>query len=508
MTLLGLPASAIPPLLLGVSLLAAIVMFLLPANASRARIVVNLGAAILKAGVVLALVPLILSDAAYPGWSIEIFPGVELGLRIDSLSLIYAGLSSVLWLVTTVYAIAYMRGKPEQRRFFGFFALCVTSTVGLGFSSNLVTFLLFYEMLTLVTYPLVAHTGTTAALRSGRLYLAHSLSGGLAVLLGTVWLTSLVGPVSFNAGGAEAVAELAASDPRTATAILLLLLVGLGVKAAIFPLHGWLPRAMVAPAPVSALLHAVAVVKAGAFGIVRVVDDLFGVRVAESLGGTDVLLAAAAFTILYGSLRALAQDDLKARLAYSTVSQVSYIALGIALVSVTATTAGVAHLVHQGITKITLFFCAGLYAEVLGEKSIAGLAGAGRRMPWTSAAFTVGALGMIGVPPLAGFVTKWQLGAGALEAGHPEILAVLVASALLNAAYFLPIVYSLWFREPPAGAFTAETWRGIRPRPEAPPAFLLPAVVTAALAILAGVFAGWEYSPLGLAEYVAERTFG
>jgi multicomponent Na+:H+ antiporter subunit D len=506
-TLLGL----VPLALLALSLATGVVILFLPEPAARTRTSLNVGAAVVKTALVLALFPVVLGGTE-PEWRAPLLPGIDLVLRMDTMALMFSALSAVLWLVTTVYAIGYLEGHPDRSRFFGFFSLCVTATVGISLAGNLVTFLLFYEMLTLVTYPLVAHYGTPAALKAARLYLFYALGGGLSLLVGVAWLTTLAGPVEFTAGGAAEVADLARESPATASAVFALLVLGLGVKAALFPLHGWLPRAMVAPAPVSALLHAVAVVKAGAFGLVRVVDDVYGVTVARDLGVLAPLLALAAFTILYGSVRALFQDDLKKRLAYSTVSQVSYVALGVALFGVLATTGGVVHLVHQGLMKITLFFCAGLFAEVLGITRVSALSGAGRRMPLTALAFTVGAFGMIGLPPMAGFVSKWQLGQGALAAEQPWALAVLVTSAVLNAAYFLPVVYVLWFRAPdpethpetdpetgPADR-TARSW-------EAPRALLLPALTTAALALAAGLLAGAPYSPLDLARLIAEGSY-
>lgn len=503
-----LPASIVPVALLLVSFLAAVVIFLLPEGAVRVRTSVNLGAAVLKVALVATLVPFVFGGAL-PQWRSPLLPGVDLVLRIDSLSILFAGLSAVLWLLTTVYAIGYLEGRPNRSRFFGFFSLCVTATVGISFAGNLVTFLLFYELLTLVTYPLIAHNGTSAALRSARLYLLYGIAGGLLLLFGIVWLTVAVGPVEFTDGGAPAVAELARTAPGTATAVFALLVTGLGVKAALVPLHGWLPRAMVAPAPVSALLHAVAVVKAGAFGLVRVIDDVYGLFTAHRLGVLGPLALAACLTIVYGSVRALRQNDLKRRLAYSTVSQVSYITLGLALPSVLATTGGLVHLVHQGLMKITLFFCAGLFAEVLGVKTVSGLAGMGRRMPLTCVAFTVGAFGMIGLPPLAGFVTKWELGLGALDAGRPEILAVLATSALLNAGYFLPVVHAIWFRAPQDAAETIDTPHGRpdRGRAEAPLSLLVPTLITAGSSVLAGLLAVLPYSPLDLARAIAERSY-
>jgi multicomponent Na+:H+ antiporter subunit D len=278
------------------------------------------------------------------------------------------------------------------------------------------------------------------------------------------------------------------------------LVAGVGVKAALVPLHGWLPLAMVAPAPVSALLHAVAVVKAGAYGVVRIVYDVFGVTLAEALGVLPWLAGFAAVTILWGSMLALGQDDLKRRLAYSTVSQVSYITLGAALAHPAAALGAILHLIHQGIMKITLFFCAGAFAETLGVKTVSGLNGAGVRMPWASAAFSVAALGMIGVPPTAGFVTKWFLGTGALAAESGWVLAVLLASSALNAAYFLPILGKLWFATPPAGAIEA---------PRLSTALMVaPPVLTALLVVAAALLATSVFSPLGWVQDLALAEFG
>lgn len=493
--------SIIPLLLLLTSLIPAAVIFLLRENQVRLRSSLNIAGAVTKVGLVVALIPPVVGGDKL-GASLAWGPGLDIVFVTDTLSLYFIALSAGLWLVTTIYAIGYLEGSPYRSRFFGFFSLCVTATVGIALAGNLLTFLIFFEMLTLVTYPLIAHRGTAAALNGARTYLAYTLGGGAVLLLGVVWLTWEVGPVEFTAGGVEAVAELAHSKPAVATVIGALLICGLGVKAALFPLHGWLPVAMVAPAPVSALLHAVAVVKAGAFGLVRVVDDVFGVQVFAELGLARVLAAVAGFTIVYGSVRALQQDDLKKMLAYSTVSQLSYVALGVAIATEQATAGAVAHIVHQGLMKITLFFCAGLFAETLKISTISGLNGVGRRMPLTSAAFTIAALGMIGLPPLAGFISKWPLALGGLEAEQPWVVAILLTSTMLNAAYFLPVIYRLW-AAPPHDGFDWRLGDLGRTRLEAPAALLMPALVTAGCVLLAGVAAGWGYSPWMLAQFIA-----
>jgi len=490
----------LPLLVILSSLLPGLIIFGLAEKRVRLRVALNLLGAVVKIGLVgWMLWGVYLGQHYEMRWAL--LPGLELVLRAGPLSLFFVTLSAVLWLVTTVYAIGYLENSPNRSRFFGFFSLCVTATVGVALSGNLITFLLFYELLTLTTYPLVVHRGTEVARRAGRSYLAYTIFGGALLLLGTVWLYTLTETLEFTPRGfLDAVGD----EHRPALMIIFALLIaGFGVKAALVPLHGWLPQAMVAPAPVSALLHAVAVVKAGAFGIVRVVYDVFGVEFAAGLGVLGPLAVVAAVTIIYGSLRALFQDDLKRRLAFSTVSQVSYIALGVAIAGPIASIGGVVHLVHQGLMKITLFFCAGNLAETLGIHKISEMNGVGRRMPWTMTAFTIGAFGMIGAPPVAGFVTKWYLGLGALEAGQAWVILVLAGSSLLNAAYFLPILYRAWFREP------SDTWLEERDfgSKETAWALLLPPLLTAALALAAGLLAMLPYSPLAWAKLIAAREF-
>lgn len=482
----------LPLLVIGTSLVTGLLIFLVREEQFALRTTLNL----VGAGTKLILVAIIIG-MNFAGYSMEarlsFVPGLALTFRVDFLSLLFISLSAVLWLVTTIYAIGYLEQSPHRSRFFGFFSLCVMATMGIALAGNLLTFFIFYETLTVVTYPLVVHRGTKAALAAGRTYLLYTLGGGVVLLLGVAWLHLLSGPSEFASGGS--VAHIFDTHRTQLIVIFALLIGGLGVKAALVPLHGWLPEAMIAPAPVSALLHAVAVVKAGAFGIVRVVYDVYGIEVADALGVLTPLAVAATVTILYGSLRAIQQDDLKKRLAYSTVSQLSYITLGVAIVSPLASVGGLVHLMHQGIMKITLFLCAGLLAETLGVRKVSEMGGVGRRMPITMAAFTVAAFGMIGIPPVAGFFSKWHLGLGALEAGSGWAVAVLATSSVLNAMYFLPIVGAAWFGSP------REAWKAPWPgRLEAHWMLLVPAVVTALLAIGAGVFAGLPFGPLGLAR--------
>lgn len=492
----------LPLAVLASSLLPGLVIFALPENWVGVRTTLNLLAALAKLALVGILLFGVQAGEEY-GFAYAVLPGLDLSFKADALGLLFITLSAVLWLFTTVYAIGYLEKAPHRSRFFGFFSLCVTATMGIAMAGNLFTFFVFYELLTLVTFPLVVHRGTPQAMRGGMIYLAYTLVGGALLLGGIVWLHSLLGHTGFAHGGV--MATLDRNTHWQLQAIFLLLITGVGVKAALVPLHGWLPQAMVAPAPVSALLHAVAVVKAGAFGIVRIVYEIYGIEFAQSLDLLTPLAVAAAITIVWGSLRALFQDDLKKRLAYSTISQVSYITLGISLFGPIGTIGGLVHLVHQGMMKITLFFCAGNYAETLGVHKVSEMDGVGKRMPWTTVAFSLAAFGMIGIPPLAGFISKWYLGLGALTARMPWVLAVLTASSLLNAAYFLPILYRAWFL-PQAAAWPEEhiLMQGSR---ETTHLLLWPPLATAALTLALGLFAASSLSPLEWVKLIADREY-
>jgi multicomponent Na+:H+ antiporter subunit D len=495
-------ASWLPVFIVLSSLVPGIVIFFLREESHVLRTALNVGGAVIKIILVAWLIWGVQQEQIYET-RFNLAPGLDLVLHADALSVLFVTLSTILWLVTTIYAVGYLEDSPNRSRFFGFFSLCVTATVGLALAGNLFTFLLFYELLTLATYPLVAHRGTAESIRGAATYLKYTISGGALLLIGVVWLHVIAGPIEFEQGGI--LSQLPTQYYTQLKIIFLLLIVGLGVKAAIVPLHGWLPQAMVAPAPVSALLHAVAVVKAGAFGIVRVVYDVYGVEFAHSLGLLFFLGVVASFTIIYGSVKALSQDSLKKRLAYSTVSQVSYIALGASILGPVATIGGVVHLVHQGIMKITLFLAAGNYAETLGVHKVSEMNGIGKRMPGTTIAFTIAALGMIGLPPMAGFISKWYLGIGAVEAKVAYwVIPVLVISSLLNAAYFLPILYRAWFKN----IDTPWPQEHIKAKHlETRASLFWPPVITAALVLVAGIFAMAPFSPLEWARLIAKREY-
>jgi len=484
------------------SLLPGLLIFTLPEEWVRLRTSLNLFGALTKLVLVFVLLAGVQAGESF-GVRFEVVPGLELAFKADALGLLFITLSTILWLFTTMYAIGYLEGAPHRSRFFGFFSLCVTATMGIAMAANLFTFFIFYELLTLSTFPLIVHRGNDKAMKGGTVYLTYTLIGGTALLTGIVWLHHLLGQTEFtHAGIASALGPEYAGQLKL---IFLLLIAGVGVKAAIVPLHGWLPQAMVAPAPVSALLHAVAVVKAGAFGIIRIVYEIYGVEFAQSLNLLLPLTIFAAFTILWGSMRALFQDDLKKRLAFSTVSQVSYITLGVALFGTIGTIGGLVHLVHQGIMKITLFFCAGNYAETLGIHKVSEMNGVGRRMPLTTIAFSIGALGMMGAPLTAGAISKAWLSNGAVAAGMDWAVWVLWASSLLNAAYFLPILWRAWLRPLPSAWPEEHIPR--RPWRETAVLLLIPPLVTAMATVAAAVFSSSTASPLSWAKLIAEREY-
>ncbi|QBF83786.1 monovalent cation/H+ antiporter subunit D family protein [Shewanella maritima] len=389
----------------------------------------------------------------------ELMPGLEISFVVEPLGMLFALIASFLWIITTIYAIGYMRGHNEdnQTRFFICFALAISAVMALAFSANLFTLFVFYEVLTLSTYPLVTHAGTDKAKQGGRVYLGILLSTSIAFFLLAIILTWIVGgSLEFKAGGVFD----ANVSPTIAGAILVLFIFGIG-KAAIMPFHRWLPAAMVAPTPVSALLHAVAVVKAGVFTVLKVCIFIFGLDLLPKLPTTDFLLHLAAFSVLMASVVAMQQDNLKARLAYSTVSQLGYITIGALLANSSGVIGSSMHIASHAFGKITLFFCAGAILVAAHKSKISEMRGLGYTMPITMAAFFIASLSIIGVPPTGGTWSKWFLLMGTVETGHWVIMATLMLSSLLNIAYLLPIPYHAFF---PGKDFTPPTG-GIKEAP-------------------------------------------
>lgn len=420
---------------------------------------VTLVTAGLLAAVVWSLLPVVLAGGRPALTITEIVPGVEIAFEIEPLGMLFAALASLLWIVNSVYSIGYMRGNKErnQTRFYVCFAISLAAAVGVAYAGNLFTLFLCYEVLTLVTYPLVSHKGDPDTIRSARIYLGVLLTTSIGLLLpAIIWTYSVAGSGDFTPGGI-----LSGKLEGPAVGLLLGLFVfGIG-KAAVMPVHRWLPAAMVAPTPVSALLHAVAVVKAGVFTVSKVIIYIFGIDFLFASPGSGWLLYAAAFTIVAASVVALRQQNLKRLLAYSTIAQLSYVVMAAAILKPLAEIGAAIHIVAHAFGKITLFFAAGAIYVAAKKTEISQLRGIGRRMPWTMTAFTIGALSMIGVPPTAGFVSKWYILAGAFEADNYVALATIIVSTVLNAAYFLPIVYLAWFvpeREAPATDHGEAPW--------------------------------------------------
>lgn len=441
---------------------------------------------------VFSLIPDILSGKQPSVKLLEMLPGLSLEFRIEPLGMMFAGVAAFLWPVNSLYSIGYMRGNKEQHqtRFYLFFAIAIFAALGIAFAANLVTLFVFYELLTLSTYPLVTHKGTDKAMLAGRVYLGILISTSIGLLLpAIIWTWYSAGTTTFTAGGILA----GHLEGPLLTVLLLLFIFGIG-KAAVMPVHRWLPAAMVAPTPVSALLHAVAVVKAGVFSVVKVVVFIFGVDHLQTAPGIEWFVIAAGFTIVVASFIALRQDNLKRRLAYSTIGQLSYVALGAAILAPLSVLGAALHIVAHAFGKITLFFAAGAIYTASKKTEISQLDGIGHRMPWTMVAFSIGALSMIGVPPAVGFISKWYILAGAMQMENWIAIGVIFISTLLNAAYFLPIIFAAFFK--PENTV-------IKEHGEAPKTMVIALSITAALTILLFLF---PEVPFTLAQQIALKT--
>jgi multicomponent Na+:H+ antiporter subunit D len=442
----------------------------------------SVAAGVIMCGLVAVLIRQVLAGDT-PGLVLcRILPGIELAFVVDSFGLLFAAGASLLWIATTFYSVGYMRALDEhaQTRYFACFALALSATLGVAFAANLFTLFVFYEALSLVTYPLVSHKETDEARSGAGKYIIYLLGAAkVGLLTALILIYNLTGDLGFHKGGIFST-EVVQENPTLLLVIFALCLFGFA-KNAIMPMHSWLPAAMVAPTPVSALLHAVAVVKTGVFSTLRVFLFIFGAASMRSVGADDLALGFAALTIVVASLLALGQDNLKARLAFSTVSQLSYILLGAALLNADGVMGGAAHITNHAVSKITLFLCAGSIYVSTRKTKVSELSGLARRMPWTMAAFAMASLSVIGLPPTSGFISKWYLAMGTLEAGRPVLLGVLLVSSLLNAAYLWPIVYKAYFgkeKSPAAGEVRENPW------------MVVPLTVTAFGSLVLGIFPG------------------
>ncbi|MBE0430843.1 MAG: hypothetical protein IBX67_03340 [Dehalococcoidia bacterium] len=483
-------------LLPGVSLLA---ILLLPGKHQTLKRAVHIAGSLGAFGVVLSMLPGILDGNVY---GMELIPIVELisiHLTVDALGFYFGLVLTFLWVLATVYSSGYIKHKDE--RFYGFMALCNSFLLGCAFSQNIFTYFVFYELMTLASFPLIIHEETDAARRAGIKYLKYAIPAGAVILFAIL--------LHFFRGGGDlslvsmGTLSLDAASRTLLTVVFLAYFGGFGVKAAIVPLEGWVPDAHpAAPAPASALLSGV-ILKAGAFGIIRVVVNVFGLDLFKELNLWIPMIVLASITIILGSVRALAQDNLKRRLAYSSVGQVSYILLGIALMSPLGVLGGIMHLAHHALMKGCLFFCSGIILKKTGKKNVSEMAGVGYSLPITMICFSICALAMMGTPLTVGFISKWLLGSGAVQADKPALIIVLLISALLSAFYYLPIIYTAFFRRPQEDS-ESQTFQF---KGETSPAMLWPAVVLAVLVIVVGVWVTVPAFPHSLASMVVRVLF-
>ena len=426
-------------------LIASVLMVFLDQK-SKLRDALSLITSLALLATVLSLLPAVLEGEQPSITLLEMAPGLAITFVLEPLGMLFACVAALLWPVNTLYSIGYMRGNKEQHqtRFYICFAIALSCTMGIALAGNLLTLFIFYELLTLSTYPLVTHKGSEEARKAGRVYLGILLSTSIGFfLLAILWTWHLTGTLDFKAGG---ILSGKVAGPELII-LLFLYIYGIG-KAALMPMHRWLPAAMVAPTPVSALLHAVAVVKAGVFTVVKVVVYIFGLDLLKSTSGADWVLWLAGLTILIASVIALQQDNLKRRLAYSTISQLSYVILAVFILAPLSTAAAALHIAAHAFGKITLFFAAGSIYTAAHKTNISQLNGIGYRMPWTMTAFSIGAISMIGLPPTAGFLSKWYMLQGAFQQEQVFAILIIIASTLLNAAYFIPAIYVAWFKQP------------------------------------------------------------
>ncbi|KAF0208497.1 MAG: NADH dehydrogenase [Actinobacteria bacterium] len=492
-------SSLLPPAAFLLPIIGAVAIIPLTKGAERLRRIGLAVVCVLNVVAAASFVPGVLAGNVYETYILQITPKIWMYFRVDAMGALFGLTAAVLWLIALVYSFGYMEGEHRPGRYYAFFILALAWTMGVAYAGNLLTFLIFYEMFSILTYPLIVHEETPEAIAAGTKYIVYILVGGSLVLLAIVFTFFLAGNQALTPAGLLTL-EM---GRKNLIAVFWCFIAGFGVKAALVPLHGWVPDAHpAAPAPFSAVLSGV-MVAAGSFGIMRVVYSVFGVALLRELDVMRWLAYIAGFTVVFAALLAVNQENLKRRLAYSTISQMGYAALGVALLTEQATTGALVHITNHAFMKGALFLCAGLLIKRAGIRNVRDISGIAQKMPITSAAFAIAALSMIGTPPLSGFVSKWYLGLGMLDADQPLYLAVLLGGALLAAVYLLPIVYAAYFKPPSAAVLALPERSGL----EAPLTMLVPLVAAIVLTIALGLVSSVQGMPLSLARLAAAIAF-
>lgn len=507
--------SYLSPLAIGIPLLSAVMVFFVGRRKEHLRNQLVIIAGLVDFLLIFSMLPASLEGIVFKAYLFKMTPFVWIFTQADQLGLLFALTVSSLWFLAAVYSLEYMKDEHAQTRYYFFLLLCLSWTIGVAFSGNLLTFFIFYELFSFSTYPLIIHEQTPEALAAGKKYMVYILVGGVFIFFSIIF--------TFFLTGSQVLTETGILSLSLGHGVLRLLfwsfVIGFGVKAAIMPLHGWVPDAHpAAPASFSALLSGV-MVAAGAFAILRVIYNVFGVHLVRQLGVGPILSVIVSVTIILASVMALDQDNLKRRLAYSTIGQMGYVILGASLLTPEAAWGGIIHITNQAFMKGTMFFCAGVIIKKTGKKNISEMQGIGSKLPITMGAFTLAALGMVGVPPLSGFISKWYLGIGTLEADKPIYLIVLLLSSLLNAAYFLPIIYSAFFgkaeqeegytvQEVAAEAIPGPAEVAVKKyKPEASWLMLVPIIIGASIVFFHGLFSIWKGLPFSLTLKAVEILF-
>jgi multicomponent Na+:H+ antiporter subunit D len=491
-------SSTRPLLAISVSAIAALLILFTGERRRNLRELWTILASVIKFSLVASMIPLVSEGKVIECTIINLSPGIALQFRVDAFGIFFATLASALWIATSIYSIGYMRGLNEhaQTRYFFCFSFALNGALGIAFAGNLLTLFIFYEILTIATFPLVAHRETPEAVRGGRKYLAYLLTGAALVFFSMGLTYHLTGTLDFVGGG-----FLQGHGQENVLRLLFVMFIlGFGTKAALMPIHEWLPTAMVAPTPVSALLHAVAVVKAGVFCVLRVVLYVFGPQLLSDLNLWLVLAYFASFTIIVSGMLALAQDNLKRRLAFSTINNLAIIVMGAALLSPSAIIGGIFHIAGHGFMKITLFFVAGAIYVKTHKENVSELHGIGRAMPITMGSFAIGAMGIAGTPPVAGFISKWYLCLGSLESKEIVFMFVLLTSALLDVAYFFPIIYNSFFSRSQEGVASGFN--------EASMLMVVPLTVCAIISVTLGIAPDAFFHFFAVATLAAKNILG